>query len=70
MKIKLLVVIAVVAVAGLLYAQAADDAKLAADPRIDKLIQQNEKILQNQSEILKQLAELKQDLLQLRRRSS
>jgi len=70
MNAKLLVAIAAIAVAGLFYVQAADEAKPATDPRIDKLIEQNEKILANQDSILKQLAELKQDLLQLRRRSS
>jgi hypothetical protein len=41
-----------------------------SDPRIDKLIEQNEQILKNQEEIKKQLDGLKQDLLQLRRRAS
>lgn len=41
-----------------------------ADPRIDKLLEQNEQILKNQAEMLKQLEGLKQDLLQLRRRAS
>lgn len=40
------------------------------DPRIDKLLQQNELILKNQDEIKKQLEGLKQDILQLRRRAS
>ena len=52
-------------------AQAQSESKSAAsDPRIDKLIEQNEKILKNQDEILKQLGEVKEGVLQLRRRSS
>jgi len=42
----------------------------SSDPRIDKLIEQNQKILSNQDEILKQLADLKEGVLQIRRRSS
>ncbi|HUK84170.1 MAG TPA: hypothetical protein VLZ12_16240 [Verrucomicrobiae bacterium] len=40
------------------------------DPRIDKLLEQNEKILQNQDEILKTLADMKESILILKRRSS
>ena len=43
---------------------------VALDPRVDKLIEQNEKILKNQDEILKQLGEVKEGVLQIRRRSS
>ena len=42
----------------------------APDPRIDKLLEQNEKILKNQDEILNRLEKLDKDLLQVRRRSS
>lgn len=45
-------------------------ASAAVDPRIDKLIEQNNKILKNQDEILKQLGDLKEGVLQIRRRSS
>lgn len=41
-----------------------------ADPRIDRLIEQNEQILKTQQEILKSLEALRSDVLQLRRRSS
>jgi len=45
-------------------------APAAADPRIDKLLEQNDKILKNQDEILKDLADIKEGVLQVRRRSS
>jgi len=48
----------------------AQNKPVGADPRIDKLIEQNEKILKNQEEILRQLADVKEGVLQLRRRSS
>ncbi len=70
MNTKLLVAVALIAVAGLYFVRAADEAKPAADPRIDKLIQQNEQIMKTQDEILKQIQELKEGVLQLRRRSS
>lgn len=59
-------------IAGSLFiAQAQSENKPAvSDPRIDKLIEQNEKILKNQDEILKQLGEVKEGILQVRRRSS
>jgi hypothetical protein len=40
------------------------------DPRIDKVIEQNELILKNQDEIMKSLADMKESLLILKRRSS
>ena len=40
------------------------------DPRIDKLIEQNDLMLKNQDQILKDLTDLKEGILQLRRRSS
>jgi hypothetical protein len=40
------------------------------DPRIDKLLDQNEQILKNQDQIIKDLDDLKEGVLQLRRRSS
>jgi hypothetical protein len=40
------------------------------DPRIDKVIDQNDQILKNQDQILKDLSDLKEGILQLRRRSS
>lgn len=59
-------------IAGSLFiAQAQSENKpAAADPRIDKLIEQNDKILKTQDEILKQLGEVKEGVLQIRRRSS
>ena len=63
-------------VAGSLFiAQAQSETKppvaaAAADPRIDKLLEQNDKILKNQDEILKELADIKEGVLQVRRRSS
>ena len=42
----------------------------APDPRIDKLLDQNEQILKNQDQILKDLDDLKKGVLQLRYRSS
>jgi hypothetical protein len=58
-------------VGSFLIAQAQGENKSAApDPRLDKLLEQNEKILKNQEEILKNLADLKEGVLQLRRRSS
>jgi hypothetical protein len=40
------------------------------DPRIDKVIEQNDQILKNQDQIIKDLNDLKEGVLQLRRRSS
>jgi hypothetical protein len=40
------------------------------DPRIDRLLEQNEKILKTQDEILKKLDEIDKGLLQVRRRTS
>ena len=62
-------------IAGSLFiAQAQSETKpvapAAADPRIDKLLEQNDKILKNQDEILKDLADIKEGVLQVRRRSS
>jgi hypothetical protein len=59
-------------IAGSLFiAQAQSENKPAvSDPRIDKLIEQNERILKNQDEILKQLGEVKEGVLQMRRRTS
>jgi len=68
------IALAVGVVAGSFFiAQAQGETKsaaAAADPRIDKLLEQNDKILKNQDEILKQLADLKEGILQVRRRSS
>ena len=59
-------------VAGSLFmAQAQTEVKPPRpDPRIDKVIDQNEQILKNQDQILKDLSDLKEGVLQLRRRSS
>jgi hypothetical protein len=74
MNIKHMAIFALAAglIAGSLFiAQAQSETKPAAsDPRIDKLIEQNEKILKNQDEILKQLGEVKEGVLQMRRRTS
>ena len=40
------------------------------DPRIDKILEQNEKILKNQEAILKELSEVKEWVNWLRRRST
>ncbi len=55
---------------GLFYARAEAPGKTTLDPRIDKLIEQNEKILKNQDQILKALGDLQTGIAQLRRRSS
>ena len=74
MNIKIVAILALAAglIAGSLFiSHAQGESKSAApDPRIDKLIEQNEKILKNQEEILKQLADVKEGVLQIRRRSS
>jgi hypothetical protein len=66
--------LAVGLVAGSLFmAQAQTDTKLAPpppDPRIDKLLDDNDKIMKNQDEIIRDLNDLKEGVLQLRRRSS
>ena len=54
----------------LAQSQAPLQPKMPPDPRIDKLLEQNEKILKSQEDILKQLDEIKAGLAQLRRRSS
>ncbi len=62
-------------VAGLLaaavtWAQSAKNPATTSDPRIDKVIEQNEKILKNQEDILKKLDELQGGISVLKRRSS
>jgi hypothetical protein len=42
----------------------------SGDPRLDKILEQNEKIMKSQEEILKQLAQIKDWVDWLRRRSS
>lgn len=74
MKAKYIAIftLAVGLIAGSLFiAQAQTEVKPPVpDPRIDKLLDQNDKILKNQDEILKQLADIKEGVLQVRRRSS
>jgi hypothetical protein len=74
MKAKLFVTVAVAAllVAGAFaIAQAPAQPKPAPpDPRIDRLLEQNDQILKNQQDILKQLGDLKESILILKRRSS
>ncbi len=67
-----ILMLAVGLVAGSLFvAQAQSETKPAPpDPRINKLMEQNDQILKNQADILKQLGEIKEGVLQLRRRSS
>jgi hypothetical protein len=66
--------LAVGLVAGSLFmAQAQTETKPALpspDPRIDKLLEENDQILKNQDQIIKDLDDLKEGVLQLRRRSS
>jgi hypothetical protein len=52
------------------WAQSKETIKIVEDPRIDRLLEQNEKILKNQEEILKQLDQVKTWVDWLRRRSS
>jgi hypothetical protein len=62
---------AALVVGGLLLAQVPAPVKPPPpDPRMDKIIEQNEQILKNQDQILKDLSDLKEGVLQLRRRSS
>jgi hypothetical protein len=66
-----LTVAAVLAAGSLFVARAQTEPKATPpDPRIDKLLEQNEKVLKSQEDILKKLDELKEGLLQVRRRSS
>ena len=71
MKPRLFLTVAVAAllVAGT-FAIAQAPTQPKADPRIDKLLEQNEQILKNQGEIMKSLADMKESLLILKRRSS
>jgi len=62
---------AALVVGGLFLARAQTPVKPPPpDPRIDKIIDQNDQILKNQDQILKDLSDLKEGVLQLRRRSS
>lgn len=70
MNSKTLVLIAVLGLTGLVIAQTHEASRPTADPRIDKLLEQNERILKNQEEIKQRLEKISQDLLQLRRRLS
>jgi uncharacterized membrane protein YccC len=63
----ILCIAAALAAATYVYAQTKS---APADPRLDKLLEQNEKVLKNQDDILKKLDELKEGVLQIRRRSS
>lgn len=71
-KFAAIFALAVGLVAGSLFmAQAQTQVKPPpADPRIDKVIEQNDQILKNQDQIIKDLNDLKEGVLQLRRRSS
>jgi len=62
---------AVIVASTLVFAQAPKPASQPiADPRIDKLLQQNELILKNQQEILKQLEDVKTVVGGLKRRAT
>jgi hypothetical protein len=63
--------IAVVLVAGtVVFAQSSKPvAASGADPRLDKVIEQNEQILKNQQEILKKLNEVQTGMSILKRRT-
>ena len=70
-KVALSILAAGMIAGSLFIAHAQTEIKpVALDPRVDKLIEQNEKILKNQDEILRQLGEVKEGVLQIRRRSS
>lgn len=69
MKTKLLLVAIFVVAAGFwTYAQQQRETK--PDPRVDKLLEQNEQILKNQAEIMKSLETIQGGLQVLRRRST
>ena len=65
-----LIIATVLLVGGLYWASAQTAAPTERDPRLDKIIEQNELIIKNQEAIQKTLEELKRDMLQLRRRTS
>ena len=71
-KFVAILALAVGLVAGSLFvAQAQSETKPApTDPRIDRLLEQNENILKKEDDILKQLGDIKEGVLQVRRRSS
>jgi uncharacterized membrane protein len=70
MKTKLLVSLCIAAAFAVVIALAQAQEPTKPDPRIDKLLQQNEQILKNQSTILEKLEKIDQGLLQVRRRTS
>jgi len=61
--------IATVLIAGS-FVLAQSSGSSSGDPRIDRIIEQNEKILKNQEEIQKQLSQIRDWVDWLRRRSS
>jgi len=77
-KFAAIFALAIGLVAGsLLVAQGQNDVKPSPDPRVQKLLDNDELILRNQDQILKNQAQMMEDLsnlkegvLQLRRRSS
>jgi hypothetical protein len=64
-----LAVAAVLAAGSFVLAQSSANSS-GGDPRLDKIIEQNEKILKNQDEILKQLNIINENVFILKRRSS
>jgi hypothetical protein len=65
-----LCVAAAIAAGTFVVAQAQNQPKSPPDPRIDKLLEQNEQILKNQDAIMKELTTVKEYVNWLRRRSS
>lgn len=62
--------IAATLVAGTFVLAQSTGSSTGGDPRLDKIVEQNEKILKNQDEILKQLGVINENVFILKRRSS
>jgi hypothetical protein len=62
--------IAAVLVAGTYVLAQSTGNSTGGDPRLDKILEQNEKILKNQDEILKQLGVINERIFVMYRRSS
>jgi len=62
--------IAAVLIAGSFVLAQSSGSSSGGDPRLDKIIEQNEKIIKNQEEILKQLGVINENVFVLKRRSS
>ena len=71
MNKKTLVALCIAAlVAGTFVLAQSTGSSPSGDPRLDKILEQNEKILKNQEEILKQLGDIRETVFVLKRRSS